>query len=114
MKGSWLDIVIIIGQNLVVSHDEGEELRVQALACLPAAASISRMNSQPQAQLDGLLVSDEGIKYLCPEVVLLYKSKHPRAEDEHDFMFGVPQLEEEQRGWLKDSIAICEAEHHWL
>lgn len=60
------------------------------------------------------LVSKEGVKFLCPEIVLLYKSKKPSAKDEQDFTEIIKHLDAEQREWLKDSIAICDARHHWL
>lgn len=60
------------------------------------------------------LTSNAGLKFLCPEVVLLYKSKSPRAKDEHDLAAVVNHLEEERREWLKDAIRTCEPEHHWL
>lgn len=60
------------------------------------------------------LVSKECVKFLCPEIVLLYKSKNPSAKDEQDFTGIIKYLDAEQRGWLKDSIAICDDRHHWL
>ena len=60
------------------------------------------------------LVSKEGVKFLCPEVVLLYKSKNPNAKDEQDFAGIIKYMDAERKGWLRDSIAVCDAGHHWL
>lgn len=60
------------------------------------------------------LVSKGGVKFLCPEIVLLYKSKSPSAKDEQDFAGVIKHLDAERRRWLKDSIAVCDARHHWL
>jgi hypothetical protein len=60
------------------------------------------------------LESSSGVKFLCPEVVLLYKSKNPRAKDKQDFQAVVKHLDAEQREWLKDAIQMCDREHLWL
>lgn len=60
------------------------------------------------------LTTVSGIKSLCPEVVLLYKSKNPRAKDEQDFKAAVKYLNPEAKRWLRDALSICRPEHHWL
>jgi hypothetical protein len=60
------------------------------------------------------LVSIVGVKFLCPEIVLLYKSTNPQAKDEQDFQAVVECLDNEQREWFRDSIRVCNSEHHWL
>lgn len=60
------------------------------------------------------LTLDAGIRFLRPEIVLLYKSKNPRPKDEQDFETAVGLLGAESRAWLKNSLAITDAEHHWL
>jgi len=60
------------------------------------------------------LESNTGVKFLCPEIVLLYKSKNPRAKDERDFQAVVKRLDAERKEWLKDAIKVSNSEHHWL
>lgn len=60
------------------------------------------------------LESSAGVKYLCPEIVLLYKSKNPRAKDEQDFQAIVAHLNAEQREWIADAIKVSNPEHRWL
>ena len=60
------------------------------------------------------LKSNSGIKILCPEVVLLFKSKNPRAKDEQDFLTVVGHLDMESKRWLKNAISVCDPQHHWL
>lgn len=67
---------------------------------------------RPLAQLH--LPSDAGVRYLSPEVVLLYKSKNPRDKDERDFAAVVARLDAERRAWLRGAIAACHPGHHWL
>ena len=60
------------------------------------------------------LESSAGVNFLCPEIVLLYKSKNPRAKDEQDFQAVVKRLDAERKEWLKDAIKVSNSEHHWL
>lgn len=55
-----------------------------------------------------------GVPYLCPEVVLLYKSRRPRAADEHDARVAIPRLPGPARAWLAAAITAQEPEHPWL
>jgi hypothetical protein len=46
------------------------------------------------------LESNAGVKFLCPEIVLLYKSKNPRAKDEQDFQSAVGHLNANKKNGL--------------
>lgn len=52
--------------------------------------------------------------FLAPEIVLLYKSKAPRATDEADFHNALPRLSQVARDWLADAIAQADTTHPWL
>lgn len=60
------------------------------------------------------LTADNDIKFLRPEIVLLYKSKNPAAKDEQDFQKAAEYLDFESKKWLKDALSVCYSEHHWL
>ncbi len=76
---------------------------------------IFRRNKSITKPLSNLhLTSHSGIKFLCPEVVLLYKSKNPRFKDEQDFQSVVKRLDIESKFWLRNALSICYSEHHWL
>lgn len=60
------------------------------------------------------LESSVGVKFLCPEVVLLYKSKKTQAKDEQDFQIVVKYLDAERKEWLKYAIRVCDEKHRWL
>jgi hypothetical protein len=51
-----------------------------------------------------ILYSDKRIPYLCPEIVLLYKTKDIRDKDMIDIEKALPKMDEEQKEWLIDSI----------
>lgn len=59
-------------------------------------------------------VSELGIPYLSPEIVLLYKAKSPRHKDEEDFMRVNKLLRVESRCWLKKALEVHIPDHHWI
>ena len=61
-----------------------------------------------------VLTSDVGCPILCPEIVLLYKSKSPRSKDEADFRAARGSLDTEQRTWLSRSLETVYGDHDWL
>lgn len=66
----------------------------------------------PIADID--LRSANGIPYLAPEVVLLYKAKQQREHDELDLAAALPLLSPRQRGWLRAGIERVHPGHPWL
>jgi len=54
-----------------------------------------------------------GLPYLAPEVQLLYKAAHPRPKDEADIARIAPHLDDEDRRWLRDALALVYPGHHW-
>lgn len=58
--------------------------------------------------------TNSGIKFLRPEIVLLYKSKNPHLKDEQDFEVVAKSLNEQSKKWLKNALTICYNEHPWL
>jgi hypothetical protein len=58
--------------------------------------------------------SDAGIPYMSPEIVLLFKAKHLRDKDQHDFDGVLPLLDAEQIEWLRTSLQLVHPEHPWL
>jgi hypothetical protein len=57
--------------------------------------------------------TSEGISYLCPEVVLLYKAKNPREHDIEDFERVRGMLNARAKRWLADALTICHPGHEW-
>ncbi|MEU1736905.1 hypothetical protein [Streptosporangium sp. NPDC020145] len=58
--------------------------------------------------------SPDGIPYLVPELVLLFKAKHARPKDHRDFHGTVPHLTPAQRRTLADLLAHTYPGHPWL
>jgi len=128
---AWVWQKVVNGERSVWHRGELLEPPIHELYCLNETADpkqfevllnesnenewVYRRNEKVRRSLAKCqLTSGAGVKFLCPEVVLLYKSKRPRAKDERDLAAVVNHLEEERREWLRNSIAACEPEHHWL
>jgi hypothetical protein len=58
-------------------------------------------------------VSADGVPFLAPEVVLLFKAKNVRDRDELDLQLSLPMLSAERRAWLRDAIAVVHPDHPW-
>ena len=58
--------------------------------------------------------SNDGIPYLKPEIVLLYKVKQTREKDHQDFMTVKDYLSNRQRKWLSRAVQTHEPQHEWL
>ncbi|HEX6336758.1 MAG TPA: hypothetical protein VFZ85_07390 [Jiangellaceae bacterium] len=59
-------------------------------------------------------VADDGIRYLLPEIVLVYKARLHRAKDEPDFEAALPFLDDHRRAWMREALQSLTPGHHWL
>ncbi|MFF9021035.1 nucleotidyltransferase domain-containing protein [Streptomyces eurythermus] len=55
----------------------------------------------------------DGIPYLAPELVLLFKAKHARRKDQADFEATVPHMTAAQRETLAELLARVHPGHPW-
>jgi hypothetical protein len=55
----------------------------------------------------------EGIPYLAPELVLLFKAKHARPKDQADFDGTIPHMTPAQRRTLAELLTRAHPGHHW-
>jgi hypothetical protein len=55
----------------------------------------------------------DGVPYLRPEIVLLYKSTDLSATNEADFAAALPALDAAARRWLARSLDACLPGHSW-
>lgn len=56
----------------------------------------------------------EGIPYLAPAPILLFKAKYQREKDEADFETALPKLTTPEREWLKASLEVVHPGHDWI
>jgi len=59
-------------------------------------------------------LAGDGIRYLNPEIVLLYKSRLERLKDARDLDHAWPLLDDRARGWLREKVALLHPGHAWL
>jgi len=59
-------------------------------------------------------LGSDGIRYLLPEIVLVFKARLGRAKDEPDFEATLPTLTRQQRAWMREALAAVVPHHHWL
>jgi hypothetical protein len=61
------------------------------------------------------LRSPEGLPFLAPEVVLLYKSNNlSQPEADADFRTALPALDLDKCTWLRDALERTDPDHSWL
>jgi uncharacterized protein CbrC (UPF0167 family) len=61
-----------------------------------------------------ILRTHDGVPYLAPELVLLFKAKATRPKDQADFDATVPHLTAAQRETLAELVARVHPGHRWL
>jgi hypothetical protein len=67
---------------------------------------------RPYAEI--ISTTDDGIPYMLPEIVLLFKAKHDQPKDDADFAGVLPFLDSAQRRWLMDALQRVHPGHRWL
>jgi hypothetical protein len=74
----------------------------------------SRHDDSFVAELDEVTwVAGDGVRYLNPEVALLFKAKQHRTKDEVDLENAWPLMSVDQLRWLRDRVAERYPEHPW-
>jgi hypothetical protein len=68
--------------------------------------------SFPESSL--FLNLNEGIPYLHPAVVLLYKAKNAREKDHADFFTVKSFLKGEDKNWLRKALQVHVPGHKWI
>jgi len=63
---------------------------------------------------EATFVADDGLRYLNPEIALLYKCRLGRTKDDRDLEVAWPRLAPEKRNWLRDGVRRLYPEHAWL
>ena len=58
-------------------------------------------------------VHSDGVRYLNPEIVLLFKASGDRRKDRYDLEVAWPLLGEGRRRWLREALARLYPDHPW-
>jgi hypothetical protein len=60
------------------------------------------------------LEAEGGVRYLAPELVILFKAKHHRPKDQQDFDTVLPTLDLRRRARLREWLERTQRAHPWL
>jgi len=60
------------------------------------------------------LRTHDGVPYLAPEIVLLFKAKNPKDKDLADFERTRPRLGFRRVLWLRSALETCHPGHPWI
>lgn len=58
--------------------------------------------------------TSDGIPFLQPEIVLLFKARTARPKDEADLAAVLPHLDANRRSWLADALRLTHPGHPWI
>jgi len=72
-----------------------------------------RRNTAIELPMSRAVQRAQGVPVLAPEIVLLYKSKNPRATDDDDFAAALPSLDDGSRSWLRSAITRTAGPSSW-
>jgi hypothetical protein len=76
---------------------------------------VFRRDARVRCPADRVVVEGAaGLPVLCPAVVLLYKAKHLRPQDERDFAAVRDGLGRARRRWLRAALEQVHPGHPWL
>ncbi|MGH2608998.1 MAG: nucleotidyltransferase domain-containing protein, partial [Tepidiformaceae bacterium] len=74
----------------------------------------SKRDAEHVTDLDEVTwVDDRQVRFLNPEVVLLFKAAQNREKDRFDLENAWPLLTDERRQWLRDALRRFDPEHAW-
>jgi hypothetical protein len=59
-------------------------------------------------------VAGDGIRYLNPEIVLMFKARLGRLKDTRDLDRAWPLMDDRARAWLREKVALLHPGHAWL
>ena len=84
-------------------------------ACCRRRAVDKQAPRRPCATVEEVAwVAEDGIRYLLPEIVLVFKARLRRPKDEPDFEATLPILTAEQREWMRNPVTRVAPDHPWL
>ncbi len=75
---------------------------------------IFRRNEGVTRSLDEVGMERDGVPFLCPEIVLLYKAIEPNPKNEADFVAVRPHLTQSGTRWLREALEVIDSRHPWV
>lgn len=75
---------------------------------------VFKRNDRTSLPLDEIVWTQDGVRYLRPEIQLLHKAAGLRPKDQADFDAVRPVLDSQSRQWLRNAIGRTHPGHKWL
>jgi hypothetical protein len=75
---------------------------------------VFRRDQRIRSPRNEIVGARDGVRYLRPEAVLLFKAKALRAKDAEDFEVCLPHLDRRARRWLRDALQRIDPDHEWI
>ena len=104
-------------RHQVHAHRDGEFIDI-LLTDIDHGVWRYRRNPAIMRSLDRVGLHHDGLPYLAPELILLFKSKNtsdkPRPQDQADFEGVCAQLDAERRAWLRWALLASDPAHPWI
>ena len=76
---------------------------------------IYQQNPSIRLEMSRAIFENNGLPYLAPEIVLLYKSKYLSEDNQADFDLVSAKLDSEQIKWLKEALTTeYGSDHPWV
>jgi hypothetical protein len=75
---------------------------------------IFRRNEGVTRSLDEVGGKRDGVPFLRPEIVLLYKASEPSPKNEADFAAVRPHLAQTAIHWLREALEVIDSRHPWV
>lgn len=112
-RGDWLELPI---HEIVARSEKLREARVEFLLNEQTDNSwVFRRRPTISLPIDGAVnLSVDGIPFLAPEIVLLFKAKSPKPKDELDFCATCLELDETRKKWLRSNLEAMHVSHPWI
>jgi hypothetical protein len=74
---------------------------------------VFKKDARVRVPMERAVVRTRGIAHLAPEIALLHKAHLCRPQDEQDLAAVLPLLDEDRRGWLRDTLALAVPTSPW-
>lgn len=75
---------------------------------------VFRRDARIRMRMDELTWEREGVRFIQPQVQILYKARGRRPKDDTDFEVVLPLLDEKRRTWLAEALSLSDPENPWL
>lgn len=115
---AWMPGAALPSQVHQLHARRGNELLDVLLSPRQEDQWLYRRNPSIALPIQQAVLHFEGIPFLAPQAVLLFKSSHanqdPRSKDQQDFERVLPHLSTQAKQWLTQALQQSHPQHEWI